>query len=208
MVKDSKYRSPAEAPEPFYYGSFGQMFWSGNNNLFYIRARDLDVARAALRREVEALDPNRGLYEESTLSQYSQAGLFGERVAASLLSALACLALALASAGLYSVMSYAVSERTQEIGVRMALGARQHQVLGMVLWKGLAMTVAGLAAGICAAIASARVLASTLESHVNAGEPAVFAAAAISLLLIALAASYLPARRATKVDPMTALRSE
>ncbi len=208
MVKDSKYRNPGEEPAPFFYGSFGQMFGSGHNNLFYVRARDLDAARAALRREVEALDPNKGLYEVSTLAEYTQAGLFGERVAASLLSALAFLALALAAVGLYSVMAYAVSERTQEIGIRMALGARRVQVLGLVLWKGLAMTMVGLVAGAGAAIALARILASALGPSVNAAEPLVFAAAALSLILIALVASYIPARRASKVDPMTALRSE
>jgi predicted permease len=208
MVKDSRYRNPGEEPTPFFYGSFGQMFWSGHNNLFYVRARDLDAAREALRREVEALDPNRGLYEVSTLEEYTQAGLFGERVAASLLSALAFLSLALAAAGLYSVMSYAVSERTQEIGVRMALGAQRLQVLGMVLRKGLALTVVGLVAGAAAAVVVTRILASALGPSVSAAEPEVFAAAALTLILISLAASYVPARRATKVDPMTAVRSE
>jgi len=208
MVKDSKYRTPPEGPTAHFYGSFGQMFWSGHNNFVYIRARDLDAARVTLRREMAALDPNKALCELSTLTDYTQAGLFGERVAASLLSALGVLALALAAVGLYSVMAYAVSERTQEIGIRMALGAQRRQVLGLVLWKGLTMTMTGLVAGVAAAIASARVLSSALESPVSTAEPAVFAVVALSLILIALLASYIPARRATKVDPMTALRSE
>jgi predicted permease len=207
LVADSKYRAPGEGPTPSFYGSFGQMFWSGHNDFFYIRARDLDAARLTVRREVAALDPNRGLYELSTLSDATQAGLFGERVAASLLSALAVLALVLAAIGLYSVMAYAVSERTQEIGVRMALGAGQGQVLSLILRRGVGMTLAGLAVGIAGALATTRVLGSAVESSFSA-DPAVFAFAALTLLAVALLASYIPARRATRVDPMTTLRSE
>ena len=208
MVKDSKYHTPAEGATAYFYGSFGQMFWSGHDNFVYIRARDLDEARETLRREVAALDPNKGLYELSTLEEQTQAGLFGERVAASLLSALGILALAQAAVGLYSVMAYAVSERTQEIGIRMALGAPRHQVLGLMLRRGLAMTIMGLAAGIVSAIAAARVLSSTIETPISADEPAVFTVATPTLILTALLASYIPARRATKVDPLTALRTE
>jgi hypothetical protein len=208
MAADSKYRTPAEGPTPVVYGPFGQMFWSGYNNFFFMRTADPDRAAEAFRREAAALDPNKGLYDLSVLTNYTQAGLFGERVAASLLSALAALALALAAVGLYSVMAYSVSERTREIGVRVALGAEPRQVLALVLRKGLALTAAGLAAGAAAAIAGARVLSSSLDSPVGAGEPAVFAAAALLLISIALLASYIPARRATKVDPLAALRSE
>jgi len=208
MVKDSKYRSPAEGLTAYFYGSFGQMFYSGHNNFIYLRARDLDAARLTLRREAAALDANKGLYELSTLTDCTQAGLFGERVAASLLSALGVLALLLAAVGLYSVMAYAVSERTREMAIRMALGAQPRQVLGLVLRKGLAMTVTGLAAGAAATIATARMLSSTLGAPLSTAEPLVFAAASLLLLAIALLASYIPARRATEVDPMTALRSE
>ncbi len=201
VARDSKVRTPAEGPTPAFYGSFGQMFWSGHNNFLFVRARDLNAARIAFRREAAALDPNKGLYDLSTLSEHTQAGLLGERVAASLLSALALLALILAALGLYSVMAYAVSERTQEIGVRMALGAPRFQVLALVLRQALAMTAVGLAAGIAAAFAGARLITNVLD-------PAVFAAAAAVLVLVALVASYLPARRATKIDPMCALRSE
>jgi predicted permease len=207
MVKDSKYRTPAEDPTPAFYGPFGQTFWSGHNDFFFIRARNLDAARAVLRREVAALDPDKGLYDVSTLADYTEAGLFGERVAAGLLSALALLALALAAAGLYSVMAYAVTERTQEIGIRIAVGARPGQVLALVLRQGLAMTLAGLAAGVAAAIASARLLSDALGSPVSA-EPGVIAVAALALVLVALLATCIPAYRATRVDPMVSLRSE
>jgi predicted permease len=207
VVKNSKYRSPAEDTTPAFYGPFGQTFWSGHNNFVYIRAKNLDMARAALRREAAALDPNKGLYDVASLAELTEAGLFGERVAAGLLSALAVLALALAAAGLYSVMAYAVSERTQEIGIRIALGARSGQVLAGVLRQGLAMTLAGLAAGIAAAVAGARLLPGALGSPVSAG-PGVIGLASLTLILVALAATYIPARRATKVDPMISLRAE
>ncbi len=208
IAKDSKYSNPGEAQLAFFYGSFGQMFWSGHNNLFYIRARNLDAAREALRREVAALDPNKGLYETATMTDYTEAGLFGERVAAGLLSALGVLALVLAAAGLYAVMAYAVNERTHEIGIRMALGAGRGGVLGMVLRQALTMTIAGLTAGAAAALMIARFLSSASDSGVSINEPAVFAAAGLCLILVAILASYLPARRATKVDPMIALRAE
>jgi predicted permease len=208
VARDSKYSSPAEPPTAYFYGAFGQMFYSGHNDLFYVRARDLDAARATFRREVAALNPDKGLYDLGTLDDYTQAGLFGERVAAGLLSALALLALALAAAGLYSVMAYAVSERSHEIGIRMALGAGRGGVLAMVLRQGLVMTLAGLAAGMVATVAAARILSGVLDSPVSIAEPAVFATAALCLILVALLASYIPARRATKVDPMIALRAE
>ncbi len=206
LVKDSKYRTPAEAPAPHFYGAFGQMFWSGHNHFLYVRGRNLDAARAALHREAAALDPNQGLYEVSTLAERAQASLFGERITASLLSALAVLALALAAIGLYCVMAYAVTERTQEIGIRMALGAERRQVVALVLWKGLALTLAGLAVGVTAALLAARVFAGILE--LTAIEPAVFVLAALLLLATDLLACYVPARRAASVDPMISLRSE
>lgn len=208
VVKDSKYSSPLETRTPYFYGSFGQMFWSGHNNFLYVRAANLDAARAAFRREAAALDPNRGLYELSTLEEYAEAGLFGERVAASLLSALAVLALGLSAAGLYSVMAYAVSQRTQEIGVRIALGAPRGQVLGLILKQGLGITAVGLALGGAASLAGVRILSSFASSALIDAEASVFAAAALCLLAAAFLASYIPARRAAAVDPMIALRSE
>jgi predicted permease len=208
VVKDSKYVTHAERPAAFFYGTFGQMFWSGHNNFFFVRAHDVEAARRVFRTEVAALDPNKGLYELSPLPGITEAGLFGERIAASLLTALGVLALSLAAIGLYSVMAYAVSERTQEIGIRMALGAQPRQVLRLVLRQGMAMAVAGIAIGAGGALVSARLLATLLGPSMSTAEPAVFAAAALCLILIALMASYIPARRATRVDPITALHSE
>lgn len=208
LAEDSKYTSPVESRTPFLYRPFGQAFWSGHNDFFLVRASNLDAARSAFRRAAAALDPNRGLYELSTLEEYTEAGLFGERVAASLLSALATLALCLAAAGLYSVMAYAVTQRTQEIGVRIALGAPHGQVLGLVMRQGLGIAAAGVALGSAAAWAGTRLLAGASRSVLLEADPAVFVTAALCLLATALAASYLPARRAAGVDPITALRSE
>jgi predicted permease len=207
IAQDSKMRSPREGATPAFYGSFGQMFYSGHNNFLFIRTKDMGAARETLRREVQVMDNNRSLYEPSTLLEQTQAGLFGERVAAAMLSALALLALALAAVGLYSVMAYAVNERTREIGVRMALGARR-QVFAMVLNSALLLTVTGLVAGVSAAVAAARVISSTVESGLELAGPEVYAAAGLLVLLVTLLATCLPARRATRIDPMAALRAE
>jgi putative ABC transport system permease protein len=127
---------------------------------------------------------------------------------AGLLSALGMLAVALAAVGLYSVMAYAVSERTHEFGIRMALGAQRHRVLGLVLWEGMVLTVPGLVAGVLVAMAGGRLVSSKLNLPLSLDEPAVFGLVALALVLVALLASFVPARRATKVDPMKALRAE
>ncbi len=209
VVKDSKYRNPPEAPLPFFYGPFRQIFYSGYTPFFYIRTNgSLEEARVALRREVATLDPNSGLYNTAPLSEYTQAGLFAERIVASLLSVLGLLSLALAAVGLYSVMACAVSERTHEFGIRMALGAQRSEVLGLVLRKGMAMTIPGLIAGVAAAIAGAHLASSKLNLPLSLAEPAVFVLASLALVSVSLLASFVPAWRATKVNSVTTLRTE
>ena len=209
IVKDSMYRNPSEGPTPFFYGPFRQIYYSGYTTFFYLRTSGgPEAARAALRREVAALAPASGLYNTAPLSDYMQGGLFAERVAAGLLSVLGMLALALAAVGLYSVMAYAVSERTHEFGIRMALGAPRRRVLGLVLWEGLVLALPGLVAGVAAAMAGARLVSSKLNLPLDLAEPSVFAWAALLLIAVTLLASYVPAHRATKVDPMIALRAE
>ena len=141
------------------------------------------------------------------LMDYNTTSLFPQKVAASLLGVLGILALLLAAVGLYSIMAYAVSQRTQEIGIRMALGAGVRDVLRMVLGRGMALTAAGLAAGSVAALATTRLLAGMLV-NVSATDPASFAGAALFLVVVAAAACYLPARRATRIEVGAALRRE
>lgn len=164
-------------------------------------------ARPVLRREISALDANAALYDVMPLTEYTQAAVYPQKVAASMLAVLGILSMVLASVGLYSVIAYAVTERTHEIGVRMALGARPRDVLGMVLKKGMILTGAGLLAGIAGAMVITR-LASRFLVNISAGEPAVFAAGALLLGGVTLLATYVPARRATKVDPVNALRTQ
>jgi predicted permease len=208
MVRDSKQITPAEAPYPFFYEPFAQSFGTGDNNFIYIRtAGDPDAARATLRHEIAALDGGTGLYDAMPLEEYTQASLYPQKVAAMLLAALGLLSLVLAALGLYSVMAYAVTERTHEIGIRMALGAQRTSVHAMVARKAINMTAAGLAVGIAVALAVAHLVGSLLV-QVSPADPLTFLFAIVFLSGVALAASYVPAYRATRVDPMSALRCE
>jgi ABC-type antimicrobial peptide transport system permease subunit len=124
-----------------------------------------------------------------------------------LLGSFAVLALVLASVGIYGVMSYSVGQRTREIGIRMALGAGQKDVLEMIISQGAALTGIGILIGLPIALGLTRVLKGLLF-HIGAADPITYATVALLLVLVVLAACYLPARRATKVDPMVALRYE
>ncbi len=208
LAQDSKESSPSEPPTPFVYAPFRQMFGRGHNSFIYVRTRgNPNTARATLRHEVAALDPTADLFDAMPLTEYTQSALYPQKVAAILLASLGILSMLLAAVGLYSVMSYAVSERTQEIGIRMALGASRRDVHAMVFGKSLAMTATGLLGGVLAALALTR-LVSSLLVEVSAADPLTFVAAILFLLGVALVATYVPARRATKVDPMVAWRYE
>jgi ABC-type antimicrobial peptide transport system permease subunit len=123
-----------------------------------------------------------------------------------LLGCFACAALLLAVIGIYGVIAYSVAQRTQEVGIRRALGAQDTDILRMVVRQGLALTLAGVALGIAGALALTRLL-SDLLFHTKAIDPLIFAGVALLFILVAFAASYIPARRAAKIDPMAALRA-
>ena len=129
------------------------------------------------------------------------------RLLSVLVSAFAGLAVLLATLGIFSVLSHSVAERTQEMGIRMALGAQRQELLKLIIGYGLALTFTGIGVGLVAAFGLTRFVSSLLYG-VGPTDPATFVAVSIALILVALFASYIPARRATKVDPMVALRYE
>jgi putative ABC transport system permease protein len=143
----------------------------------------------------------------ATMDQLLADSLSRSRFTMLLLGIFAAVALLLAAVGIYGLIAYSVTQRAQELGIRIALGAERHDVLRLVLAQGTRLTLLGVAIGVLAAIAFSRLL-STLLFGVSATDPLTFAGVAALLAVVALAACFIPARRATKVDPMVALRYE
>ena len=153
------------------------------------------------------MDPDLPLFDVKTMEEYMSASVAGPRFNTTLLSIFAGVALVLTIVGLYGVMSYSVAQRTNEIGIRLALGAQGRDVLLMIVRQGSKLILIGLAAGLAGAYAVTRLVESLLFG-VKTKDPFTFAAVAILLGVVALLACYVPAWRATKVDPMEALRYE
>jgi predicted permease len=204
VAKDSKYQSVRETPKPFFYVPRRQNFSRGA--LLYIRTRlSPETMATALTREVRALDPALALYEVITVQEQVDRSTSPQRVAVTLVGTLGGLALLLAAVGLYGVMSYAVSQSTREMGIRMALGARGSNLLRLVLSRGLALTAGGVALGAAAALVLTRLLGYMLYK-VSPRDPLTFGAAFVVMTIVSSAACFLPAWRATRIDPTRALR--
>ncbi|HEX5436669.1 MAG TPA: ABC transporter permease [Gemmatimonadaceae bacterium] len=166
-----------------------------------------DLVMTALRRAIAGVEPGDVIYGVQSLDAILANSLAPRRLTMTLLTAFAALALLLACVGLYGVISYLVSQRTHEIGIRMALGAQRAEVIRLVLGQGLRMALLGAAVGIVAALGLARLMAAELFG-VTAHDPLTFAGVAVILLVVAVVACYVPARRATRVDAVVALRAE
>ncbi|MFL6568845.1 MAG: FtsX-like permease family protein, partial [Chthoniobacterales bacterium] len=158
----------------------------------------------AVRREVQAIDKDQPVYNVRTMDDVVMNSLGTRRVSMQLFTVFACAALLLAAVGIYGVMAYSVTQRTQEIGIRMALGAQKSDVLRLVVRQGMTLTLVGVIAGLAGAFALTRLLANLLFA-VGACDPATFIAISLLLIAVAFIACYLPARRAAKLDPMIAL---
>ncbi len=168
---------------------------------------NLSTLAAAIRDQVRAIDLNEPVFQVIKMDERLANSVAERRFQTLLLSFFAAVALFIATVGIYGVISYAVSRRTHEIGIRMALGAQAGDVLRMVVWRGMSLTLIGVTLGLAAAFALTRVLKNLLF-EVSTTDPATFALIALLLIGVALIASYIPARRATKVDPLQALRHE
>ena len=210
MVKDSKYLSLSEAPQPYFYMSFDQVHYGSGEGGVALYARTDGDARGfvpVLRRQMSAIDPNSAGLTAMPLSDYISAAWFGPRLASLFLGVLGVISLLLAGVGLYGVMAYSVSQRTREIGIRMALGADPEGVLRMVMRRGLLLALSRIAAGLAISLAATPQIAPLLY-RVSPADPVSIAGAALFLIVVAVLASLIPALRATRVDPIVALRQE
>ncbi len=206
IARDGKYRTLGEAPRPFFYRALAQDY-SGSRTLVVRTEGDRQAAMAAIRQVARELDDKLAVSDLGTIEEAMATALVLPRTGAALFGAFGAIGLLLASIGLYGVISYTVSQRTHEIGIRIAMGARRRDILGLVLKEGLVLTIVGVALGLAGAAASTRVLESVLYG-VSATDLATFGGISLLLTTVAVVASLVPARRASNVDPLVALRYE
>jgi predicted permease len=206
VVRNSKEKGLTKDARPAIYAPLLQSY-TPDLTLHVRTATPSQTLLAAVRREVRTLDPSLPVYNLGTLAQQKDGSLYAERLAATLLTLFGILALSLAAVGIYGVLSYAVTERTREMGVRLALGARPRDLLGLVVGQGLTLTLIGLVIGLGASFALTRLIAKLLYG-VSATDPLTFVVIPLLLTFVALVACWVPARRATRVDPLVALKYE
>jgi putative ABC transport system permease protein len=200
------YRLDGQSPDAQFYTNFNQSRARTNTLLVRTDAEPLSLA-AAVRAQVAALNKDQAVFNVRTMEQILARSVAARRFSMLLLTVFAVVALALASLGIYGLMSYAVAQRTREIGVRMALGAQSGNVLRLVIGQGMKLAFVGVATGLVASLALTRTMKNLLFG-VSATDPATFAAIALLLTLVALLACWIPARRATRIDPLVTLRCE
>ncbi len=207
IVADLKYSKLDADPGPEVYVPLRNALFISSVDLIVRGSRDPLAVAPELRKLVSGIDIAQTVYGVQTLEQSLAASVAPRRFNMLLLAIFAGIAVLLAAIGIYGIMSYAVTQRTQEIGVRMALGARQSEVIGMVVKQGMSVALAGVLAGLGCALWLTRLMASLLY-NVQPWDGPTFAAACLSLSLAAFAACWIPARRAARVDPVIALRYE
>jgi predicted permease len=210
---DVKHFGLDDEPTPTLYAPVYQVpkgsvsFLISNMSLVVRSSTDPMAQAAAVRREVQAIDKDVPASSTKTMEQFLSASVAPRRFSVLLLGIFAGTALLLAAIGIYAVISYLVTQRTHEIGIRMALGAGRRDILTLVVGQGMTLALVGIGIGLVAAFMLTRVMSSLLF-NVSATDPTIFAAVSIVLALVALLAIYIPARRAMRVDPMEALRYE
>jgi predicted permease len=206
VARDVPHRAVDSKPEPDWYAS--RLVTPQRHRYVFVRsALPATTLVAALRKEVTAIDPHQPISSVKTMDQVISTTTAPRRFNAWLLGVFAAIALVLATLGIYSVISYSITLRTQEIGIRMALGANRPAILMMVLRKGVVLTLIGTAIGLAGAFALTRWMSSLLFG-VSASDPATYMITLLVALIAALLACWIPARRATHVDPLVALRYE
>jgi macrolide transport system ATP-binding/permease protein len=206
VAKTGKYRALAENPRPYYYSPMEQR-GPGGMTLIVRTNGDPRSLVGAIRKEVESLDRRIPLFAIKTMDEHMKWPLWAPNMAATLALAFALVALLLSAVGLYSVMAYIVSQRTREVGIRMALGARRADVLRLITGQGMKLAALGIGIGFVLSLALSRVLSSVLIG-VSAYDVTIFLAVPVLLGAVAFVACLVPARRATKIDPLKALRYE
>jgi predicted permease len=206
VVKTGKYRNLAEDPKPFFYYALSQRR-PGTMAMVVRPSVDPRSLVGAIRREVQALDRRVPIFGVKTMDEHKTYALWAPNMAASFSLAFGVVAILLSAVGLYSVMAYIVSQRTREVGIRMALGANRSDVMRMITRQGMKLAAVGVGIGLVLALALAQVLSSLLIG-ISGYDVTTFVLVPTLLAAVALVACYLPARRATKVDPLVALRYE